>query len=283
MAMATHDDIKANAEHIHMADQFVEVPSGPSANNYGNVKTHHKDGGAGCGRCSLARLVRSAVCLCNAHAARSACMHPSHTRGRNAHTNCFRALRIAVAAPTYVHARERLRRVFQLCFEYPSVSPFRGHASEKPELPRELAAKGIIFLGPHEDAMAALGDKVGSTILAQSAGVPTLPWSGSDVVLAPQASGQATVAVPERVYHSACVASVDQALASCRRIGYPAMLKVRFCTPCERHQVHPCFFLLLRRRYWSNMAAAVRYQSGEPSRLMHTCWQTIASMRESQT
>lgn len=38
VAMATHDDIKANAEHIHMADQFVEVPSGPSANNYGNVK-----------------------------------------------------------------------------------------------------------------------------------------------------------------------------------------------------------------------------------------------------
>lgn len=38
VAMATHDDIKSNAEHIHMADQFVEVPSGGSANNYGNVK-----------------------------------------------------------------------------------------------------------------------------------------------------------------------------------------------------------------------------------------------------
>jgi hypothetical protein len=29
--------------------------------------------------------------------------------------------------------------------------------------------------------MAALGDKVGSTILAQAAGVPTLPWSGTGV------------------------------------------------------------------------------------------------------
>ena len=38
VAMATHDDIKANAEHIHMADQFVEVPSGPSSNNYGDPK-----------------------------------------------------------------------------------------------------------------------------------------------------------------------------------------------------------------------------------------------------
>lgn len=27
--------------------------------------------------------------------------------------------------------------------------------------------------------MAALGDKIGSTILAQAAGVPTIPWSGS--------------------------------------------------------------------------------------------------------
>lgn len=40
---------------------------------------------------------------------------------------------------------------------------------------------GIRFLGPPADAMAALGDKIGSTILAQGAGVPTIPWSGSDV------------------------------------------------------------------------------------------------------
>lgn len=29
--------------------------------------------------------------------------------------------------------------------------------------------------------MAALGDKIGSTILAQAAGVPTIPWSGTGV------------------------------------------------------------------------------------------------------
>lgn len=38
VAMATHMDIKSNAEHIHTADQFVEVPGGSSAENYGNVK-----------------------------------------------------------------------------------------------------------------------------------------------------------------------------------------------------------------------------------------------------
>ena len=29
--------------------------------------------------------------------------------------------------------------------------------------------------------MAALGDKIGSTILAQAANVPTIPWSGSGI------------------------------------------------------------------------------------------------------
>jgi acetyl-CoA carboxylase/biotin carboxylase 1 len=31
--------------------------------------------------------------------------------------------------------------------------------------------------------MAALGDKIGSTILAQAAGVPTIPWSGDGVAI----------------------------------------------------------------------------------------------------
>jgi acetyl-CoA carboxylase/biotin carboxylase 1 len=40
------------------------------------------------------------------------------------------------------------------------MSACRGHASEIPELPQSLAAKGIRFLGPPAEAMAALGDKV---------------------------------------------------------------------------------------------------------------------------
>jgi len=40
---------------------------------------------------------------------------------------------------------------------------------------------GIRFLGPPAAPMAALGDKIGSTILAQAADVPTIPWSGSDL------------------------------------------------------------------------------------------------------
>ena len=69
--------------------------------------------------------------------------------------------------------------------------PCRGHASEKPELPAALAetAADIRFLGPPASAMAALGDKIGSTILAQAANVPTIPWSGSGVSVDYASSG----------------------------------------------------------------------------------------------
>lgn len=62
-----------------------------------------------------------------------------------------------------------------------AVWPGWGHASENPELPDALMAKGIVFLGPPAPAMSALGDKIGSSLIAQAAGVPTLPWSGSNV------------------------------------------------------------------------------------------------------
>uniref|UniRef100_A0A8D2PMG0 acetyl-CoA carboxylase n=1 Tax=Zosterops lateralis melanops TaxID=1220523 RepID=A0A8D2PMG0_ZOSLA len=54
-----------------------------------------------------------------------------------------------------------------------------GHASENHKLPELLQKNGIAFLGPPSDAMWALGDKVASTIVAQTLEIPTLPWSGS--------------------------------------------------------------------------------------------------------
>jgi acetyl-CoA carboxylase/biotin carboxylase 1 len=38
VAMATPEDIRINAEHVSLADQFVEVPGGTNNNNYANVK-----------------------------------------------------------------------------------------------------------------------------------------------------------------------------------------------------------------------------------------------------
>ena len=156
IAMATPEDMKADAEHIRMADQFIEVPGGSNANNYANVQ-----------------LILGA------------------------------ALRTGVDA----------------------VWPGWGHASEKPELPEALAAtqSGIRFIGPPAGPMAALGDKVGSTILAQAAGVPTLPWSGDGVAI--HYSDCPGGVIPEDIYTKACVRSMQEALECCARIGYPAMLK----------------------------------------------------------
>lgn len=54
-----------------------------------------------------------------------------------------------------------------------------GHASENPRLPELLGKNGIAFVGPNEQAMWSLGDKIASNIVAQTTDVPTLPWSGS--------------------------------------------------------------------------------------------------------
>ncbi|PLW57553.1 hypothetical protein PCANC_02680 [Puccinia coronata f. sp. avenae] len=56
-----------------------------------------------------------------------------------------------------------------------------GHASENPKLPDALSAskQKIVFIGPPGSAMRLLGDKILSTIMAQSAQVPTMAWSGS--------------------------------------------------------------------------------------------------------
>lgn len=37
VAMATPEDMRIDAEHIRIADQFVEVPGGANNNNYANV------------------------------------------------------------------------------------------------------------------------------------------------------------------------------------------------------------------------------------------------------
>ncbi|CAN1247439.1 Acetyl-CoA carboxylase 1 [Linum perenne] len=153
VAMATPEDMRINAEHIRMADQFVEVPGGTNNNNYANVQ-----------------------------------------------------LIVEMAEITRVDA----------------VWPGWGHASENPELPDALSAKGIIFLGPPGPSMSALGDKIGSSLIAQAADVPTLPWSGSHVKMSQEGS---LFTIPDDVYRQACVHTTEEAIASCQVVGYPAMIK----------------------------------------------------------
>ena len=153
VAMASPDDLRVGAEHIRMADQFVEVPGGSNNNNYANV-----------------RLIVETAIQAQADA----------------------------------------------------VWPGWGHASEYPELPAALEAAGIQFLGPPEGPMAALGDKVGSSIIAQAAGVPTLAWSGSHVSVGYADCGGV---IPDDVYAEACIGTVEEAVRSCTQIGFPVMIK----------------------------------------------------------
>ena len=102
-----------------------------------------------------------------------------------------------------------------------------GHASENPHLPRKLAQdrkRDIVFLGPGAGAMNALGDKIGSSIIAQSADVPCIAWSGSGVEIRDLITAGKTD-IPEEVYLRACVATVEEALESAAKVGYPLMVK----------------------------------------------------------
>ncbi|KAJ4731697.1 Acetyl-CoA carboxylase [Rhynchospora pubera] len=153
-AMATPEDMRINAEHIRIADQFVEVPGGTNNNNYANVQ----------------KIVE-------------------------------------IAERTRVDA----------------VWPGWGHASENPELPEALTSKGIIFLGPPAAAMSALGDKIGSSLIAQAADVPTLPWSGSHVQI--QLKDCLDTSIPDEIYRQACVYTAEEAVSTCQVVGYPAMIK----------------------------------------------------------
>ncbi|KAJ3603855.1 hypothetical protein NHX12_028596 [Muraenolepis orangiensis] len=103
-----------------------------------------------------------------------------------------------------------------------------GHASENPKLPELLDKAGISFLGPSSKAMWALGDKVASSIVAQSADIPTLPWSGSGLTVDWDEEDQSQgdiISVPPEVYRQGCVQDVDHGLAGAEAIGYPVVIK----------------------------------------------------------
>ncbi|SCU82993.1 LAMI_0C01618g1_1 [Lachancea mirantina] len=158
VAMATPEDLEANAEYIRMADQYVEVPGGTNNNNYANVD-----------------------------------------------------LIVEIAERADVDA----------------VWAGWGHASENPLLPERLAqsSRKVIFIGPPGNAMRSLGDKISSTIVAQHANVPCIPWSGTgvDQVFVDPKSG--IVSVEDDVYQKGCSESPEDGLSKAKMIGFPVMIK----------------------------------------------------------
>ena len=101
-----------------------------------------------------------------------------------------------------------------------------GHASENPKLPESLAAspKKIIFIGPPGSAMRSLGDKISSTIVAQHARVPCIPWSGEGVDQV-EVDKDGIVTVADSVYEQGCVHSPEEGLEAAKKIGFPVMVK----------------------------------------------------------
>lgn len=102
-----------------------------------------------------------------------------------------------------------------------------GHASENPHLPEKLALshKKIVFIGPPGSAMRSLGDKISSTIVAQHAKVPCIPWSGTGVDKVNLDEKTGLVSVDEDIYQKGCCSSPEDGLVKAKQIGFPVMIK----------------------------------------------------------
>lgn len=102
-----------------------------------------------------------------------------------------------------------------------------GHASENPRLPEMLSQSKnkIIFIGPSASAMRSLGDKISSIIIAQSANIPCMPWSGSHIKKIDIDEKFRTISIEDSVYHSACVNTPEKGLEKALIIGFPVIIK----------------------------------------------------------
>ena len=103
-----------------------------------------------------------------------------------------------------------------------------GHASENPKLPKMLHQAGIQFMGPNDNAMFLLGDKIASSIVAQTAKVPTLPWSGSGLVADQDSQGKiitSCLGARGELFRAGCVTNVEEGIEKSNTIGYPVMIK----------------------------------------------------------
>lgn len=82
-----------------------------------------------------------------------------------------------------------------------AVHPGYGFLSENSKFAKALADIGIIFVGPPENAIESMGDKITSKKIAQEAGVNTVPG------------------------YMGVIKDDDEALRISKKIGYPVMIK----------------------------------------------------------
>lgn len=82
-----------------------------------------------------------------------------------------------------------------------AIHPGYGFLSENAEFARRCEAEGIIFIGPRPETMELMGDKISARKQMIKAGVPVVPGTQEQL------------------------GSGEEAIAICRRIGFPVMLK----------------------------------------------------------
>lgn len=82
-----------------------------------------------------------------------------------------------------------------------AIHPGYGLLSENADFVRKVQQAGMIFIGPDADTIDKMGDKIGSRVTMQAAGVPVVP--GTDEGMA----------------------SLEEAVQAATNIGYPVMLK----------------------------------------------------------
>ncbi|ODM91016.1 Acetyl-CoA carboxylase [Orchesella cincta] len=92
-----------------------------------------------------------------------------------------------------------------------------GHASENPKLPELLHKNNI--------AKSNVGSRRqdASSIVAQTAGVPTLPWSGSGLIAS--YGKDKRIKIASDLYKKGCVETAEEGLVAAQKIGFPVMIK----------------------------------------------------------
>jgi acetyl-CoA carboxylase biotin carboxylase subunit len=85
------------------------------------------------------------------------------------------------------------------------IQPGYGFLSEKAEFAAAVGEAGIVFIGPPPSAIEAMGNKTRARLNMQAAGVPVVPGNNGE-------GGRG-------------FATVDEALAAAKVIGFPVMLK----------------------------------------------------------
>jgi acetyl/propionyl-CoA carboxylase alpha subunit len=102
-----------------------------------------------------------------------------------------------------IHSYLNLERVIGIAksVRADAVHPGYGFFAENEAFARACDAAGIAFIGPRPETIAALGDKLAARAAALRAGVPVIPGSDGPV------------------------ATLEDARAVAKRIGYPLMLK----------------------------------------------------------